>query len=278
MIDFLVLNLLQELKKSPVFKALSSVDKQRLEEIMEFVSQGKVEKNLPNEIKYDPSILNLISSDLKNEDDDLFDHLEEELSYAKGILQLKVTLKGTKPPIWRRIQVDSYMSFHELHLIIQAVMGWSNTHLYNFIYKDLSIELEDEGDIDLGGFDDVNKLDSDIVALGEFLSKEGDQLLYTYDFGDNWEHTVEVEKILPYPNLDSIDPFKPRCISAKRACPPEDCGGIYGYDHLLEVLSGPDSDEKQELTEWLGDDYDTEKVNLEEINEVLSNIFEDEDY
>ncbi len=148
MIDFLVLDLLQELKKSPVFGALSSVDKKRLDEIMEFVCQGKDEKKLLKEIKYDPSMLNLISLELKDEDDDLFDHLEEEFSLAKGIFQLKVTLKGSKPPIWRRIQVDSYMSFHDLHLIIQATMGWTNTHLYNFVYKDLSIELEDEGDMD----------------------------------------------------------------------------------------------------------------------------------
>ncbi len=103
-------------------------------------------------------------------------------------------------------------------------------------------------------------------------------MVYTYDFGDNWEHTVVVEKILPHPNLDSNEIFEPRCITAKRACPPEDCGGMYGYDHLLEVLNGPDSDEKQELIEWIGDDYDSEKVDLEEINIVLSNIFEDEDY
>jgi hypothetical protein len=174
------------------------------------------------------------------------------------IYQFKITLNGIRPPIWRRFQVKSDITFHQFHSILQKVMGWYNVHLYHF-------------DLGFTGITDAEfaaEFDDGIAQktkLNRYIREEKDKFRYEYDFGDGWDHTVILEKILP--------PEKgvryPRCIKGKRACPPEDCGGVWGYAELLEILADPNNPEHDEYLEWLGGDFDPEAFDLDKINRRL---------
>ena len=180
----------------------------------------------------------------------------------KKIYQLKVTLRDSKPPIWRRIQVPADITLHRLHLILQVVMGWGNYHLYGFRIKGRDFgEPDTEDDIF-----NLNLVNSHRTKLNKVLTKEKTQFIYDYDFGDSWEHRIVLEKILP------VDPDKPYpvCIKGKRACPPEDCGGIWGYYDLLEIMKNPNHKEYAEMMDWVGGEFDTEEFDIEEINRLLN--------
>ena len=127
------------------------------------------------------------------------------------ILQLKITLDGSKPPIWRRFLVSENITFHELHDIIQEIMGWSDYHLYQFTVNNLPILIPHED------YDDDYE-DSRKVKLKDFLNAERQKFGYLYDFGDSWDHRVVVERIMQKAG-DKV----PICIDGKMACPPEDC-------------------------------------------------------
>jgi tetratricopeptide (TPR) repeat protein len=179
-------------------------------------------------------------------------------------LQLKIVLRGVRPPVWRRVVVPDYLTLGEFHDVIQDVMGWYNCHLHQFevngrVYSDPSFEL------DMGFFDVENE---DRVRLGQVLSVSGDKIFYEYDFGDGWQHVVTLEKELP---PDSAGPLMV-CLKGKRACPPEDCGGPWGYEHLLEVLSDPEHEEYEDMTEWAGDYFEPEEFDLEFVNKALAKL------
>lgn len=177
------------------------------------------------------------------------------------VYQLKVTLKGSKPPIWRRFQVPGDISLHKLHLVLQVVMGWANYHLYRFEAIGMQFgEPDPENE-----FYGLKMKDSKRTKLSKVAPLEKAKFSYEYDFGDSWEHEVLVEKILPA----EAGMRSPVCIAGKRACPPEDCGGIWGYAHLLEVIHDPGHEEHDEMMEWLGGRFDAEEFDLDEINRKL---------
>ena len=176
------------------------------------------------------------------------------------IYQLKVTLKGIRPPIWRRFQVKSNITFWELHNTIQTVMGWYNAHLHQFFVDGLTIT--DQETLDWGMDDGV---DVTKARLNRYVNYEKQRFIYEYDFGDSWEHVVLVEKIMPAESNVTY----PRCLKGKRACPPEDVGGIWGYESFLEVLANPEHEEYDEYMDWLGGELDPEEFDLEEINRML---------
>ena len=183
------------------------------------------------------------------------------------IYQLKVALKGSKPPIWRRILIPADMELIDLHDAIQAAMGWDDAHLHQFKQgRTFYLPDPEDGFMGFGGFDTE---DSTGVRVGDLLHKEKDKIVYEYDFGDSWEHTVTLEKIL--------DPEEglayPVCIKGKRACPPEDCGGIWGYYNLLEILDDPKCDEHQGMLDWVGDDIDPEAFDLDAANARMKHYF-----
>ena len=177
------------------------------------------------------------------------------------VFQFKITLKGIKPPIWRRIQVPETYTFWDLHVAIQDAMGWDDYHLHEFeLVNPLtglkqSIGSPDE-EFDREVFPELKQ------KLVDSFSMENRSAVYTYDFGDNWEHKIQLEKILPREEGVTY----PICIKGKRACPPEDCGGIWGYAELLEILGNPNHEEYEEMLEWLGGEFDPEKFNVEEIS------------
>jgi len=180
----------------------------------------------------------------------------------KEIMQMKIELNYIVPKIWRRFIVDSSISLHRLHEIIQYVMGWENAHLYSFYFhkKEYSLPFDD-------GFADFGQKveDSTKAKLINIGLKEKVNLRYLYDHGDSWEHTIKVEKI-----FESIEGTKfPCCLEGKRNCPPEDCDSFPGYEEIVEAMKKPKSKNAEEFIEWLGAPYDPEFFDLKRINNSL---------
>lgn len=178
-----------------------------------------------------------------------------------SVHQLKVTLLGVEPPVWRRIQVASSINLRRLHDVIQAAMGWTQSHLYQF----------EVGDKDIGEPDgeDVLPLQSaKRTQLRRIAPDAGATFSYLYDFGDGWQHQIVVEQVLP----PEDGAHYPRCLAGKRACPPEDCGGVWGYEHLLLVLRNRRHPEYKELKEWVGGSFDAEAFDLQAVNEALAHL------
>jgi hypothetical protein len=171
------------------------------------------------------------------------------------IHQYKITLLDTEPAIWRRIQVPATYSFWDLHVAIQCAMGWDDCHLHMFrIGKRSEVLISSHQDDDF--YDDDDKtFDGSETPIANFLSTPGDAALYEYDMGDSWLHEILLEGVL----LKEKGVKYPNCITGERACPPEDCGGIPGFYHLLDVLASPQDHEYQELKDWLGTKYEPEK-------------------
>jgi hypothetical protein len=177
----------------------------------------------------------------------------------RNIYQVKITLIGSKPPIWRTVLVPSDLKLGAFHAVIQVAMGWTESHLHQFIANKVFYGVPDD---DFG----MEIEDESKYELSQFLKKEKDSLIYEYDFGDSWEHKILLEKILPFDTKMAL----PVCIKGKRACPPEDCGGIWGYEELLETISDPKHPEYEDMLEWLGGEFDPEEFVLEEINDDLA--------
>ena len=171
--------------------------------------------------------------------------------------QLKIALDRIKPPIWRRLLVPADIALDDLHGVFQAAMGWFDGHLHEFV---VGKRAYGPADPDLPtDFDDETG-----VSLASLISQEGETFRYIYDFGDDWMHTITLEKA----SADTSGSI-PRCIDGKRACPPEDCGGIPGYQQILEALKRPAHPDSEELLDWLGDGFDPEYFDLDGINEQL---------
>lgn len=186
---------------------------------------------------------------------------------AASIYQLKITLKGSKPPIWRRILVSSDMELNDLHYVIQAAMGWDNDHLHQF--KQGRSFYQPAPDDELSGFGNFEMEDSVGVRIDDLLLKEKQKILYEYDFGDSWEHEVLFEKVLE-PDANVTYPV---CVKGTGACPPEDCGGLWGYYNLLEVLGNPEDEEHESMLEWFGGPIDPSAFDLEEANACIRASF-----
>lgn len=181
-----------------------------------------------------------------------------------NVYQFKITLMDIKPPIWRRIQVPENYTFWDLHVAIQDAMGWTDTHLHGFNLKHPS----GVGEAMVGIPDDEYPDDTMPgwkLKIKDWFPKEITSAIYEYDFGDGWEHKIEFEKMLLRENFVAY----PVCVGGKRACPPEDCGGTYGYERLLETLADPKNEEHKDMLEWLGlergDDLDPEEFSCEEV-------------
>jgi len=181
---------------------------------------------------------------------------------GRTVHQLKITLRGAKPPIWRRLEVPSDITLDRLHLAIQEAFGWADYHMWVF-----STPAGEYGtaDPELGHRSAAAKQLSDVALTGG-------RIRYTYDFGDDWAHDITVEDVLAAePGL-----AYPRCTAGRRAGPPEDSGGIWGYEYLLEVLADPGHQEHRGRLDWLGldsaDGFDPAAFDLADVNEALSGL------
>lgn len=181
-------------------------------------------------------------------------------SHAK-IYQIKVTLKYSSPPIWRRLLVPSSITLAQLHRVLQAAMGWHNCHLHQFVAAG---KYYGEPDPQL----DFEVIDERKVRLDSLLINVRNSLVYEYDFGDSWEHKIDLEKILP------ADPEMtlPKCIKCVRACPPEDVGGVWGYAGFLAAMADPEHPEHEYYKEWIGEGFDPVRVDIDRINARLADL------
>ncbi len=186
-----------------------------------------------------------------------------------AIYQIKVTLKQSKPPIWRRIEVAGDITLAKLHWILQVVMGWTSSHLHQFMVGDfkypISLVYYGEPHPDYWEFE---MQDERRFKLNQIAPREKFKFVYEYDFGDSWEHELLVEKISP----PELGVFYPRCVKGKRACPPEDVGGVWGYDSFLEVIQDRTHPEHDDMLEWIGGEFDPEAFDLDEINQALKGL------
>ncbi|MBU1707555.1 plasmid pRiA4b ORF-3 family protein [bacterium] len=187
--------------------------------------------------------------------------MKEEFSQ---IYQFKIKLQGSEPPIWRRIQVSKAYSFWDLHVAIQDAMGWEDYHLHEFSMIDpnngvgLRIGIPDADDADTGEV----VLPGWELRICDFVSMENRVILYVYDFGDKWTHRIRLEKMLPQDENAKY----PICVAGKRACPPEDCGGIPGYEELLEIVRNPTHERYGEILGWIGGEFDPEYFDVKEVH------------
>lgn len=184
-------------------------------------------------------------------------HGDDTLKKTTNIYRIKVTLRHIKPPVWRRIEVPGNVKLPALHEILQSTMGWTNSHLHAFRAGNESYG-EPDPDFPIGMRDERS------VTLDSIVG-EGATLVYEYDFGDGWEHDLKVEKVFPAEQGVQYS----RCTKGKRACPPEDCGGPWGYAELIEILSDPEHEDHEEMREWAGPYFEPEHFDLVETNQLL---------
>ena len=190
----------------------------------------------------------------------------------RTVYQLKITLKEIEPPIWRQILVPQDITFYKLHKIIQAAFGWLDYHLFEFRFDDVVVHIPDPEyapDELHGGIKELNAKRTKIDDL--FVERK--KCIYTYDFGDNWEHEVVLEKILPAEEGQHY----PLCIAGARHRPPEDVGGVPGYEEFLEIIRDPQHPEYNDYLVWAEKDtggrkFDPEYFYINEVNRKLAKI------
>lgn len=199
--------------------------------------------------------------------------------YMPEQLILKITLIGSDPKIWRRVEVHSGLTLHDLHYVIQCVFDWTDSHLYHFLVPPggkltraalrearryhvlppdpfFRVEMKNDGQ-------------ADETMIGRIFTPECRQIIYEYDFGDSWEHLVKLEKRLPGGDADEV----PRCLAGENAAPLDDLGGVWGYYEWLEALSEPAHERHEEAIEWLGQDFDPARFELDRANQRLAEAF-----
>jgi hypothetical protein len=183
---------------------------------------------------------------------------------TRTVHQMKVTLRQVKPPVWRRIVVESGMTLGELAPVLEAAMGWESYHLHAFEVGGTRYGVPDPDW-------DMDDLDENRFLLDDVVPKVGMKMRFDYDFGDGWEHDVVVESI----SLPGRGVEYPLCLAGRRACPPEDCGGSWGYANLLDALANPDHAEHEELREWVPLDFAPAFFDVEATTEAMRSPFED---
>jgi hypothetical protein len=172
---------------------------------------------------------------------------------ANSIALLKVTLDDIEPTVQRRVEVPLAIRLDRLHLVLQAAMGWTNSHLYEIKARDVGWGMPDP---DFG----EGPLDAKKARLVDVLEDAGVKTVkYLYDFGDGWEHTVKVERV-----TDAVPGLTyPRLVDATGRCPPEDVGGSWGYDEFLDALADPAHENHAEMKDWIGETFDPTAVDVE---------------
>ena len=175
------------------------------------------------------------------------------------VYELKVTLEGSAPAIWRRIRVPGDVTLARLHRILQTTMGWGEMHHHQFVIRGRCYGRPDrEGEVQ----------DERRVRLAEVVRRAGSRFIYEYDFDDGWVHDVRVERILSAEEGTQA----PACLAGERACPPEDVGGMYGYYDVLALLQNGRSAGHERAQEWIGERFDPDAFDVETVNRRLGSV------
>lgn len=205
------------------------------------------------------------------------------------IHELKIVIKNSKPPIWRTVAVPSDIRLYDLHKVIQAAFGWENYHLHQFIlnkkkpkptnvelaelirsenWEEFASRMTNQRFFSLPMFELEDIEDERKIRLSDLVPMPKQKLEYEYDFGDSWKHIIEVKKVEPPAGGVTY----PICLDGKLACPPEDCGGVWGYYDILEAVKDPRHPQHEDLKEWLGKDFDPDYFDLARTNAILAKV------
>jgi hypothetical protein len=177
------------------------------------------------------------------------------------IFEIKIELRDVRPAVLRRVQVPAEMSLAGLHAVVQVAMGWTDSHLHEFDVDGARYGLPDPDW-------DADEVRDEAKATLFRLVGQGDRMDYVYDFGDGWTHRLTVEKVL----APELGVSYPRCMSGRRACPPEDVGGPWGYDEFRVAMADPAHPEHEQYREWLGGPFDPAAFDLTEVNAALAEL------
>jgi hypothetical protein len=190
------------------------------------------------------------------------DEQREAAVLSLTVHELRVTLLDVTPPVWRQLRVPSALPLSTVHAVIQIAFGWEDRHLHEWRAGDLVYGLSDEDSWGEALADESSALLAEVAPLDSVLH-------YDYDFGDGWEHLVEVTAVVPY----DADVPPVACLDGARSAPPEDCGGPSGYEHLLDALRDPDDAEHDQVVEWLGDHFDPAEFDRTSVNHRLEQLW-----
>ena len=178
------------------------------------------------------------------------------------VLKFRLVLEGIEPAVWRRIQVPADFTLAHLHRAIQAVMDWQDCHLHEFTVAGRAYGVPDPEDGHQG-------IDERTVRLRDLGLSAGDRIEYLYDFGDEWRHVLNLEEVLPRDG----DNAAPLCLGGECSTPPEDVGGVPGYEEFLEALSDPNHEEHDHMKSWVGLPFDPKRFSAEDANRRLQKTF-----
>jgi len=178
----------------------------------------------------------------------------EQKAIAGRNYQMKITLRGIRPPVWRRVLVPARIRLGRLHVVIQTVFGWTDTHLHQFWIDETPYGQPDDFDQEV--------VSENAVTLWRVLGMGIRRFTYVYDFGDNWEHEILVEKII----AGHVGIQRPLCLGGKRHRPPEDCGGPWGYREFLKAIGDPGHEEHDAMLDWAGGEFDSEAFDIVAVN------------
>jgi hypothetical protein len=184
---------------------------------------------------------------------------------SDAIVRLKITLTGTEPPIWRRVEVPVEVTLKDMHAVIQAAMGWDNAHLYQFNVGRDTIAGPGLGGGVLAGSPSIGP---GRVLLDDLAARGVKRFAYVYDLGDSWEHTIQIEKLLTAEPAASY----PRFVDGALHCPPEDVGGIPGFYAFLDAISDPEHPDHDDQIDWYGATFDPYELDAGRIHEALRRI------
>jgi hypothetical protein len=187
----------------------------------------------------------------------------KKASSPPQVYRLHLSLLETEPLIWRRLQVPANITLRRLHDVFQIAMGWTDSHLHEFTVGDQHIGMAEPEAEPLANLRDDRR-----TTLEEIARRVGDEFTYNYDFGDDWDHRVVIESIADA----GVAAHRALCLDGARACPPEDCGGTSGYEHLLEVLNDPSHEEHDDLRAWSGEAFDPEHFDQDAVNKRLGRL------
>ncbi len=178
--------------------------------------------------------------------------------------EIEIRLKKITPPIYRRIRVPSNITLYELHGVIQVAMGWSNSHMHMFMKGRQTYEPSSQSSME---FESSDSLDERKYILSDVLSDETKgKFVYVYDFGDSWEHEIILKKILPQASSQV------QLLEGRRACPPDDVGGTYGYEQFVEAMRDPKHPEHEAMLDWYGDEFDPEEFDVQAVAKRLAKL------
>lgn len=182
------------------------------------------------------------------------------MAVSETVHQLKATIRDTKPPVWRRVAVTSTITLAGLHDVLQAAFGWMDCHLHEFDINGSTFGMADVDD-----WNEEPAADERGVRLCD-VAGEGTRFEYWYDFGDDWRHQIVVEKVM------AADPKVeyPLLVTGRRACPPEDCGGTWGYENFLAAIADPNHEEHEAMLEWGGEGFDPDDAGLDTFHHRLA--------